>query len=243
MMGIQDPYMDPSGNVLRNKLGITDQKKLELAENDLATSRTIELLDSNPFPVNGSLQELQSIHRYIFQDVYDWAGQIRTVDINKSGGQSFQPLKYFNDGAQYAEHELMNDNLLQGMNHDEFVNHLAKNYDNFNFLHPFREGNGRTQRVFWSLIADQAGWSIDWRQATPKEINDTSQIARERGNQVPLKQMLSKITVPKMDLVQARGDDFSLESLQVEHQPDYVIADSFLDGGVQEPQPGIEFGM
>lgn len=96
----------------------------------------------------GTLEQLQWIHRYLFQDVYDWAGKIRTIDMSKGGGSVFQPLHMFSTGVLYAERNLRSDNLLKELSKEMFTERLATHFDNFNTLHPFPEGNGRTQRVF-----------------------------------------------------------------------------------------------
>lgn len=193
MSGASDPYLFPGTGVLRNKLGITDERELGKAEGDLSSARTVELLREPGPKVDGTVEELQRIHCHLFQDLYDWAGRIRTVDIRKSGGLPFQPIDLFPTGARYAEETLRGDNLLKGMERDRFIERLAVNYDNFNVLHPFREGNGRTQRVFWTLIADEAGWRIDWQQTTADQIRMTSKAAMERGDRRPLEDMFDGI--------------------------------------------------
>lgn len=236
MSGPNDPYLIPGTRVLRNKLGITDARALDEAESDLSMARMNEFLEHPNIKVDGTVEQLQRIHRYLFQDVYDWAGQIRTVDIHKSGGMPFQPVELFPMGARYAEETLRNDNQLKGMDRDRFIERLAVDYDNFNVLHPFREGNGRTQRVFWTLIADEAGWRLDWRQTTASQIKSTSKIAMEKGDRRPLEEMFDRIASPSTRLSQAApegvGQEKGLFDLQIEHMP---------EPGLEEPGP--VFGM
>jgi cell filamentation protein len=200
MSGQPDPYLIPGTNVLRNKLGCTDQRELETLETDLSSSRTAEFLGKQKSKVEGTVEQLQRIHRYLFQDVYDWAGQIRTVDIHKNEGIPFFPLKLFPTGARYAEETLRDDNQFKGMDRDKFIQRLAVNYDTFNVLHPFREGNGRTQRVFWSLIASGAGWALNWRETTSDQIRETSRMAMERGDRRPLEALFDRIAAPMTGL-------------------------------------------
>lgn len=85
MDGGDDPYLIPGARVFRNKLGITDARILEEAESDLSMARSNEFPEDPDLKVDGTVEQLQKIHHDLFQDVYDWAGQIRAVDIHKSG--------------------------------------------------------------------------------------------------------------------------------------------------------------
>lgn len=245
MIDANDPYLIPGTRVLRNKLGITDARTLEEAESDLSMSRINEFLEKPDLKVDGTVEELQRIHHQIFQDVYDWAGQIRTVDIHKSSGMPFQPVELFPVGARYAEETLRGDNQLKGMDRDRFVERLAVNYDNFNVLHPFREGNGRTQRVFWSLIADEAGWKLDWRQTTASQIATTSKTAMEKGDRRPLEEMFDRIASPAPGRSKVTpegvGQEKGLLDLQIEHMPDPELEDPGPIVGMDDP--GMDLGM
>lgn len=244
----RDPYLIPGTDVLRNKLGITDGRTLATAEYDLSTARTIEILSDPWFKAEGTVEQLQRIHRCLFQDVYDWAGQIRTVDIHKSGGVPFQPIELFREGAGYAEETLRRDHMLTGMDHDTFIRRLSVNYDNFNVLHPFREGNGRTQRVFWTSIAGQAGWQIDWTRATKGQIADTSKAAMMAGDRRPLEDMFDRITVaapeqrPDEDGHRAIPSIGGLESPQHGRFPDPALGGMGPGPGAQGPDTGMDMG-
>lgn len=161
MARVFDPYLIPGTNVLRNLVGATDEDALAAAENDLCSARAAILRENLP-PAEGTLEQLRRIHRFLFQDVYDWAGEIRTIDMGKGEGLPFQPLELFSIGVHYSEGVLRGDDLLKDLGHEEFVKRLSVSYNNFNILHPFREGNGRTQRIFWEIIAREAGWHFDW---------------------------------------------------------------------------------
>ena len=103
-----NPYLISGTNVLSNLIGATTVTELEAAENDLVPARMLEF-QSNPPVAQGTLRQLQQIHRQLFQDIYDWAGQIRTVDIAKGSSQVFQSLAFFDVGVQYAERILDRD--------------------------------------------------------------------------------------------------------------------------------------
>jgi cell filamentation protein len=195
-MSVQtDPYLIPGTNVLRNLAGITDGQQLTLFENELVTIRYSELTKI-PLKAEGTVVQLQWIHHYLFQDVYEWAGQIRTIDMSKGGGSVFQPLQLFTTGVQYAETMLQKDHMLQGLNREQFVERLCVNFDNFNTLHPFREGNGRAQRVFWTFVARDAGWGLDWSQVGKRENDYASYIAHENVDYTLLEAMFNKIVAP-----------------------------------------------
>ncbi len=192
-----DPYLDPETGVLRNKVGARSKAELDEAEGDLSFARLVQLMDRPP-KASGDLDELCAIHRQLFQDVYDWAGLVRTVDVRKNveGAEFFLPVSMIGRAAGYAAEDLRSDDNLQGMDRDRFVERLAHHYDQFNYVHPFREGNGRTQRVLWNRVARDAGWQLDWR-GVQGTVNDAAcRAASERRDLEPLRQMFDKIVSP-----------------------------------------------
>lgn len=195
MARVFDPYLIPGTNVLRNFVGATDEDALAAAENDLCSARAAILREDLP-PAEGTLEQLRRIHRFLFQDVYDWAGEIRAIDMGKGEGLPFQPLELFSIGVHYSEEVLRGDDFLKGLGRGEFVKRLSVSYNNFNILHPFREGNGRTQRIFWEIIAREAGWHFDWG-LIDKRTNDQASIAGMQRNDLrPLEDMFRRIVKP-----------------------------------------------
>lgn len=202
-MAFPDPYIDPATGILRNKVNAQSQVALDMAEGDLVYARMIQLLISPPEPT-GDLTELSAIHRHLFQDLYDWAGKIRTVDIRKpiEGATPFIPVSFVHRGGQHAAEDLHNDNDLKGLSRDQFVSRLAHHYDQFNYIHPFREGNGRTQRFMFSRIAHDAGWNLDWQRVTGVTNDHASRIATDQQDFQPLEAMFDQIvekTVPQAE--------------------------------------------
>lgn len=192
-----DPYLDPDTGVLRNLVGARTKVALDTAEGDLAFARLVQLMD-RPVRPTGDLSELRAVHAHLFQDVYAWAGQLRTVDIRKNveGAEFFLPVSMIERAAGFASAELREENMLRGLDRGAFVDRLAYHYDQVNYLHPFREGNGRTQRVFWDRVAADAGWTLDWR-AVRGEVNDAAcRAASDRRDYAPLRQMLDQIITP-----------------------------------------------
>lgn len=148
--GPRDPYLDPETGVLRNLAGARTRVELAHVEGTMTFARLAEVLARPPKPT-GDLNELRAIHRVLFQDVYEWAGQLRTVDMRKivASGEKppepFMPVGMIQRAADYAAAELRADNSLRSMGRDQFIDRLAHHYDQINYVHPFREGNGRTQ--------------------------------------------------------------------------------------------------
>jgi len=193
-----DPYLNPSTGVLRNLVGATSYDELANAEGELVTFRTGEFLEKLPIKVTGSLGDLKAIHRWLFQDVYDWAGQTRTVEIRKLGenSQFFLPSTNIEMGVNWAQGELAKDGMLKGMDKRTLVQRLSFHYDNYNFAHPFREGNGRTQRLSWTLICHDAGFDLDWRKVSGEENDEASRLAAEELDRTGLESMFDKIATP-----------------------------------------------
>lgn len=189
-----DPYLDPETGLLRNKVDAQTKIALDKAEGDLSFTRLVQLMD-HPAKPTGNLDELRAIHRHLFQDVYDWAGEVRTVDIRKNvaGAQFFLPMSMIDRAAGYAEVELRADNDLRGMSRDQFIDRLAYHYDQLNYVHPFREGNGRTQRVFWNRVARDAGWQLDWRTVHGSTNDQASRTASDQQDFGPLCAMFDQI--------------------------------------------------
>jgi cell filamentation protein len=154
-------YTDPETGVLRNKYGIIDAQKLQEAEGLETTSRLIEL-KRKPIKVK-SADTLLAIHGYLFQDLYDWAGKVRTVEISKQGNP-FHPTDFFETGFSYINN-LISEYRALGVDISLLANHLALILDSVNTLHPFREGNGRAQREFIRMLALERGYRLDLNPA------------------------------------------------------------------------------
>ena len=156
----EDPYSDPVTGVLYNKLGLGIVAGLEAAEREI-THAALILLDESPVSPSYDLPHLQEIHKRIFGDIYEWAGQIRTVAIAK--GAMFCLPQYIDSSAAVIFGELHDEDCLRGLRRDAFVGRLAHYLGEVNALHPFREGNGRAQRAFFRQLARDAGFTLAWQ--------------------------------------------------------------------------------
>ncbi|MDR1264155.1 MAG: Fic family protein [Propionibacteriaceae bacterium] len=191
-----DPYIDPTTGILRNLAGVSTWAELAQAEGDLVVPRLIRL--ERPEKFKADLSGLVSIHKFLFADLFDWAGQIRTVDIRKpeEGSVFFLPVSFIWRAAGYSADELAADNWLKGLTRREFIESLAHHYDQWNYIHPFREGNGRAQRVFWSWIAEAAGWLIDWTQVLGAVNDEASRLAADTRDLTALIEMFDQVVRP-----------------------------------------------
>jgi cell filamentation protein len=187
-----DPYVDPASGVLRNRLGITDPGELAALEAALTASRLVDL-ERHRLPGAYDLAHLQAFHRYIFADVYDWAGELRTVAIAK-GGLFCLPKHLQSYGADVFD-KLAAFDRFHGLSREQFVARMAELLADVNALHPFREGNGRTQRAFVSQLAHDAGHHIDWVRMDPKQ-NTTASAASLHGDPSALQDMLDELVDP-----------------------------------------------
>ncbi|MEW6916383.1 Fic family protein [Trueperella pyogenes] len=192
----EDPYIDTEYGVLRNLVGARTYSELRNAEGELVSARLNEYLATADLDFSGSLSDFKSIHRFIFQDIYAWAGEIRTVEIAKAyeGAQFFLPSANITMGFAWAQKELVTDDYLRGLEISEFATRLAYHFDNYNFIHPFREGNGRVQRLFWSAIGHRAGFDLDWRLVSGDENDEASRLAADDGDLEPLIKIFLRIS-------------------------------------------------
>ena len=188
-----DPYLDLETGIFRNFAGANTQEKLRKAETDVAGMAELTLDD---IPRSNNLAELQAIHKALFGKIYDWAGEIRTVDIRKGSEEFFLFVFQIPEGAKFVFDGLAKENTLKDLSKEDFVKRLAYFYEQVNFIHPFREGNGRTQRVFWNRVAADAGYFIDWSQVVGDELDKASVEGREHHNLEPLEEMFSRIVKP-----------------------------------------------
>lgn len=161
----QDHYCYPGTDVLKNELGIQDAGRLEEAERKI-TAKTSERIGYRPPPY--SLWYLQELHRTLFGPLYSWAGELRDVGIAKGGTVFCIPARLQTE-ADRLFGDLASEEWLLEMPHDEFCSALARHYCEFNMLHPFREGNGRVQRILFEHLALAAGYELDWSDVTQPE--------------------------------------------------------------------------
>ncbi len=162
---MSDPYVDPQSGILKNKFGLTDQASLDRAEADAVAVRSI-LLQGNPLKGDFDSQHLKQIHQYLFQDVYEWAGQFRTIPMAKAdyvaGGRltRFTRPELIEQEATELFEKLAQDGYLKGLPRRDFAWKIAALFSEINRIHPFREGNGRAQRQFVRQLSNTVGYKL-----------------------------------------------------------------------------------
>lgn len=145
---------------LENKLGITDSAELARAEERLSKARALELFEKgllDTFEI-GTFAGLAQIHQYLFQDIYDFAGQVRTVNLAK-GGFRFAPVLYLEDALRSI-------GQMPQSSYDEII----EKYVEMNVAHPFREGNGRSTRLWLdAILKKELKQVVDWSRVDQED--------------------------------------------------------------------------
>ncbi len=167
-----DESVDPATGVLKNRLGISDATTLEQTEAQFVAARARELTHQ-PIPGAFDLPHLQAIHRHLFGDLYDWAGQLRTVDLIKDTSR-FAHHAYLERAAALIFRDLAQESYLRGLEPAAFSRRAAYYLAELNALHPFRDGNGRALRAFFSQVAHDSGYTIVWKNMTQADMLDAS---------------------------------------------------------------------
>lgn len=160
-------YTYPETKILRNLLDITDPEVLLFVESGAVTKRLQELYE-NPIKIKG-IDSLFEIHRHLFQDIYVWAGKKRAVEISKDGKQFF-PTFHFDNAYRYIDQLITDFKKIPKDNKKMLAEKLGEILDNVNYLHPFREGNGRTQREFLRLLACEKGLTLNLNPPDNKSV-------------------------------------------------------------------------
>lgn len=154
----QNPYCYPGSDVLRNLLNIHDEEQLHKAERELSE---IAVSKFRLLPPPYDLSLLQHIHKSLFSDVYEWAGLLRTVNIQK-GDTLFCTADRIAPEAEKIFRVMENAAWFVGVSKAELIVKVAETYGDLNVIHPFREGNGRAQRILFEQIIINAGFAVDW---------------------------------------------------------------------------------
>ena len=171
-------------------MDIKDSGELSRVETALVLNRCYELelssFDSSDEVVDKTFDfdHLKGIHKHLFQDVYEWAGQTRHVDISK-GETRFLPHSLIERGAYTVFSELKEQNYLKGLAPGDFSKYAGYYLGEINHIHPFREGNGRAQREFINQLAHHNDYHIEWKNVSQKQMIEAS-IEADKGNAKPL---------------------------------------------------------
>ncbi len=185
---------------LENKLGIEDASDLAREEERISKKKAMELFENRLFDKMeaGKFSSLKTIHKYLFEEIYDFAGEIRKVNLSK-GGFRFAPL-------MYLEAALENIDKMPQSTFDEII----EKYVEMNIAHPFREGNGRSTRIWLDLILKtEIGRVVDWSKVDKEDYL----LAMERSpiKDIEIKHILKAALTDEVDSreVYMKGIDHS----------------------------------
>lgn len=154
-----DPYTDPATGVLFNLLNLADPAALAEAEREISFLRENHVRRA-PLPGEFDFKHLSAYHRHLFGDIYEWAGTTRRVNIAKVGA-FFASWLHVEPALRELFANLRKEHLLVGLDRSAFLTRFTHYFIEVNVAHPFREGNGRTQRAFFRHLAAHAGWGFD----------------------------------------------------------------------------------
>ena len=164
---LTDDYYEGT-NCLINKFNIQNEEQLAKIEASITLAKTAEL-ERNPISTTFDFEHYKQIHRYLFEDLYEWAGNVRTVDISKKG-TNFTSSKNIETVAIACFDRLKNYNYFRNVDFEDFVENIVDFYCSTNMLHPFREGNGRTQRIFIAQLIRFCGYDINFSEIDTDEL-------------------------------------------------------------------------
>ena len=188
-------YCYPGTDILKNKFGIKDDNALATAEREITSLKILKLYNM-PIAEKFNFDALCQIHKIIFEDIYEWAGQIRRGDFLVKGSSIFCRGAYIIENAKIIFGNIYKENNLRGLNRLQFIERLAYYMGEINALHPFREGNGRTSREFFRQLSLNANYIFDFSR-TKKEELLAADIAAFNGQYEKLIKILEKAIIVK----------------------------------------------
>ena len=186
-----DPYVYHRTNVLKTLRDFRDQVELDQFEADV-TSRRLRQLERKPKSGKFDIPHLQSIHHHIFQDIYQWAGKFRQVNIARSGQFFFAFHEQIQSVLNQTFNSLNADQQLVNGDPAKFANRAAYYLGELNAIHPFRDGNGRTQREFVRELALRQGHPLNWVHVSRDQMYLASQQSFHSGDNRGLEEAISR---------------------------------------------------
>jgi cell filamentation protein len=180
-----DPQSERGSNCPRNRFGYTSYSELYRVEAAFCIRRGHEL-EQRVIDGKFDAGHLRKIHWFLFRDIFPWAGEFRVVMIAKPGGASFAPPVHIASALAEALEKLKQENYLRGFDRSAFAHRAAYYLGEINAIHPFREGNGRTQREFIRQLALSAGHPLSWAGFTQEQMVAASILSHTRGDNAEL---------------------------------------------------------
>ena len=177
-----DDFQLPGNSTLNNKLGITKPEALTAAVSEYASRRLTELQAS---PIRGGFDasHLQEIHRYLYQDVFDWAGELRRIERGSAPASSLE------DSLNHAFDRLSRENLLKGLDKDTWTRRATEHIEELRSLHPFLAGNDLAIQEFATELARKNNLQLEWREA-PEVASDAVAFAEQAERSAQLRRLI-----------------------------------------------------
>jgi cell filamentation protein len=256
-------YTLPDGLTLKNKLGKANYEELQAAETEWVVLRLLQLQLGNGPTGNFDAEHLKAIHRHLFQDVYEWAGHTRDERVLLSDGAiATEPVlrkldgKPFMDGPEIAKgldriaHNLAEWNYLRSLPREDFASRATDVMVDLNGVHPFREGNGRTQRVFVEALAQQAGHSLDFSVVSRERMIQASIAGNDLRDPSMMRRLFQEISDPvrvaalrkaigDLDRFEYPWNDRYLATAEPDHKVDVRLAGVAGDQFMARTKTGI----
>ena len=179
---------------LINKLGIKDDKKLAEIEAQITFAKAV-MLEATPIEGNFDFEHFKKIHEFLLCDIYDWAGQIRTVDISKKRTK-FLTADSIEKIAPQCFSKIAN-GYLDDLSFEDFATRIAGFYNDVNHIHPFREGNGRVQRIYFTQLIRHYGYDINFSEVDTDELMIATIQASQGVMDFLIEFFKNSITVPQ----------------------------------------------
>ncbi len=192
----RDPHSQDGQACPRNRFGLRNYAELTKLERIYAEQRLIEL-ESAAVSGDFDRKKLCLLHAYIFQDVFPWAGQLRVVGLSKPGGAPFAAPQFIATALDSLFATLHAERLQHELNADQFAERAGFYLGEINAIHPFREGNGRTQREFIRQVAAKAGHTLSWAGFTQEQMVRASILSHTRGDHRELASIIKAAIVPE----------------------------------------------
>lgn len=187
---VDDPYTYENSTVLVNMLDLRTRAELDEFEAEISNARAAEPLPEGEF----DLAHYCAIHHHLFQDVYEWAGKVRSVRISKQGNPFCFPEHIEIQSAKLFA-GLEAENYLEDLSEDDFAVKSAHFLAELNAIHAFREGNGRAQLTFFALLANRAGYPLDLERLDP-DVMLGAMIASFDSDEIKLVEVIRELIRP-----------------------------------------------
>lgn len=214
-------YTYPGTLTVKNRLGAKTHEELERLEGSFVAARAIEIALGFGPQGHFDAEHLKAIHGYLFQDVYEWAGHTRDEQValsdgtiatepamRKEGGGDFMIGRFIPEALDTVVSNIRDTNYLRGLAREDFATHAAGTIADINAIHPFREGNGRTQRVFMQELAKQAGHTLDFSVVSKERMVQASISANEGSDPSMMRRLFDEISNPKRTEALREAVDF-----------------------------------